>query len=390
MDRNLQSPYASNVGNALALLRRDPKLIDAFGDDEMLRLPVLRRPLFTADPGFAERPLTDADVTLVQEFLQWRGLVKLGKDAAHQAVGTRARECSFHPVRAYLDSIEWDGVSRVGDGENWLATYLGAEKNDYAKSIGRMFLIGMVARIYAPGCQADYMPILEGPQGILKSTACKVLGGKWFSDALPDITGGKDVSQHLRGKWVIEVSEMHAYSRAEATALKSFISRTTELYRPSFGRNDVLEPRMCVFVGTTNEGSYLRDATGGRRFWPVTTTKIDIDSLRRDRDLLLAEAVHLYRKNEKWWPDREFEAQHIAPEQGARYEIDAWAEPVSVFLSGTKQTTILQVAKSVLDFQTVDRLGTADQRRIGAVLTHLGWKRGKREPGTGRQIWVPV
>jgi predicted P-loop ATPase len=250
-----------------------------------------------------------------------------------------------------------------------------------------MFLVAMIARIYAPGAKADYMIVLEGPQGTLKSTACAALGGPWYSDALPDIrTGAKDVSQHLNGKWLIEVAELSALGRTEAAALKAFLTRTEERYRPSYGRKEVIEPRQCVLVGTTNKSVYLRDETGGRRFHPVKIGTIDIAKLAHDRDQLFAEAVVAFRRGDRWWPDAKFEREVIIPEQEARFEPDVWEDVTRDYLVGRDRVTILQIAQHAL-FIDLDRIGTHDQRRIRAVLERLKWTEGKRT-GRGRW-WVP-
>jgi predicted P-loop ATPase len=206
-----------------------PELKGAFGFDEMLRTEMLLRPLFgEEDPNFKRRPVTDADVTAVQVHLQWYGFRRLGKDTTHQAVDKYARENSYHPLRAYLTGLEWDGIERLPE---WLHAYLGADRNDYTARIGTMFPIGMVARIIRPGCKLDYMPVIEGDQGVWKSKMCSVLAGEYFSDQLPDITS-KECSQHLRGKWLIEVAELRAYSRAAIDHFKEFLTRDTERYRP--------------------------------------------------------------------------------------------------------------------------------------------------------------
>jgi predicted P-loop ATPase len=361
------------LANVLSALRADPSLVNAFAYDEMQRATMLMQ---KEGRPIEPRPVEDADVFRLQEFLQRAGLKNLSAQTVHDAVEVRGRECKFHPVRDYLEALKWDGSPRL---ENWLARYLGAQRTSYTEGIGRMFLVAMVARIFQPGCKADYMPILEGPQAALKSTACRTIGGAYFSDSLPDVTTGKDVSQHLRGKWLIEVSEMHAMGRAEAALLKAFITRQVEQYRPPYGRREVVEPRQCTFVGTINKETYLRDETGGRRFWPVRTGSIDIPALKRDRDQLFAEAVVMYRNKVPWWPDRAFERQHIQGEQEARFEQDAWEEIVEQYLAAAPaKVTVGQVAREALHIENA-RLGRAEQNRIMAILERLGWRRGKRE-----------
>jgi predicted P-loop ATPase len=380
----------SRLHNIMLGLREDPAWAGVLAYDEMQATALLCKPIprFGQPPekGTYPRPIRDDDMILIQEWFLIAGLHAVGKDVIHDAVERRARECGFHPVRDYLDGLKWDRVERL---ETWLNVYLGAEDTPYTRAIGRMFMVSAVARILQPGCKVDYMMVLEGPQGVRKSTACRILGGEWFGDSLPENVASKDAAQHLRGKWVIEFGEMHALSKSETTALKAFISRQVENYRPSYGRKEVHEPRQCVFIGTTNKAQYLKDETGARRFWPVKVAVgrlIDTDLLTKQRDQLFAEAVHRFGKGEHWWPDDAFEREHIQPEQEARFEADAWEEAIADFLADKKQVTVLEVAKTGVGMET-PKLGTADQRRIIAIMERLGWERGKKD-WKGRIRWV--
>jgi hypothetical protein len=381
-----------DLANTALALREAPELAGLLGYDEMERTPVLLRPTpGTIGDADTPHPLRDVDVGAIQEWVQNAALRRLAKDTMHQATELVAHERPFHPVRDFLNGVVWDRTLRL---DKWLTYYLGVERlnaqaplgQDYTDAIGRMFLISAVARIFKPGCQCDYMLVLEGPQGNLKSSAVGTLAGPWFSDHLPDLhISQKDVSQHLNGKWIVEVPELSALLKADASAIKSFITRRVERYRRSYGRRDVFEPRQCVFVGTTNEATYLRDPTGGRRFWPVTVVKIDLDALRHDRDQLWAEAVHCFSQGDRWWPDPAFERRVMQAEQEARFEEDAWTDPIRDFVQGVRQTTIVTVATEALGLGK-DRLGTRDQRRISAILRTLGWDLQR----TGRaRLWVP-
>jgi hypothetical protein len=265
----MMKPLA-NVANVLLAMRSMPELAAVLAYDEMLRAAVLKTelPLIRgARPASRDplpRPVIDEDVTQLQEWLQWNDLPRVGLAMVQQAVDLRSREFPFHRLRGWLGSLKWDRRPRLG---NWLTYYLDAEESSYHAAIGKMFLIAMVARIFEPGCKADYVLILQGPQGELKSAACRVLGGEWFSDSMPDIRS-KDANQHVRGLWLIELPELSALHKADIEEWKAFITRDTERYRQPYGRRETIEPRQCLFIGTTNKDEYLQDETGNRRFCP--------------------------------------------------------------------------------------------------------------------------
>jgi predicted P-loop ATPase len=244
--RNDKGNAYCNLANALIALRYAPEWKGRFCYDEMRQITCYDgKRDGTHD---AIRLKTDADVFAVQNWLQHCGMASMARQTCFDAIHVVAHERVFNRCRDYLESLEWDGKQRVGQ---WLSTYLGVKGGAYADAIGRMFLISMVARIMQPGCKCDYMLVLEGEQGLLKSAACGMLAGEFYSENMPDIGVGKDAAIHLMGKWLIEIAELSAVLKAESSALKAFVTRRVERYRPPFERSEVIEGRTCVFVGTS-------------------------------------------------------------------------------------------------------------------------------------------
>ena len=241
-------------------------------------------------------------------------------EVAGQAVQAVSRDCSFHPVRDDLTKLRWDGTPRI---ESFASLYLGGASSDYNLAVSKRWFISAVARIMSPGCKADCCLILEGEQGIKKSTALKVLGQPWFTDEIADL-GSKDAALQTRGVWIIEIAELDGMTRAEVGKVKAFMSRAVDRFRPPYGRHLIESPRQCVFAGSVNHGTYLRDETGGRRFWPLACGRIRIEELVRDRDQLWAEAVTSYLAGAAWWLDTAELTRLAEEEQSERYEESAW------------------------------------------------------------------
>ena len=380
-----------NVENAVHILSEHRETAGLLAFDELQGLIVLQHPVPRgfSSAAFSEReipkkwakprPLTDADYVDVQRWLQRGKFPSIGLHSVIDAVNSVARMNSFHPILDYLKRLKWDGVERVS---GFGSTYLGAEDSAYTRKVFEIFFISAVARVYEPGCKADYMLILEGKQGLGKSTLFSKLAGDWFSDSLPGDVSSKDAADHVAGKWIIEMAEMHSLRKSEADALKQFITKTTEKFRPAYGRCEVVRPRSCVFVGTTNEEGYLKDLTGNRRFLPVKVERVDVEGMEGLREQLWAEAVVLYRRGVRWWPDRDFEEAEMKPQQEERLVQDPWAEIIS---SRLRVGAILGDGVMVghrIGFQEIGLLlelpqvkqNDFHQKRIRAVMERLGWK----------------
>ena len=214
-------------------------------------------------------------------------------------LATASSERRYHPIKEYFDSLTWDGTPRV---DTLLIDYFGADDTPYTRAVIRKTLVAAVARIYKPGTKFDSILVLNGPQGVGKSTFFAILGKEWFSDSL-SISDMKDktASEKLINNWILEISEMSGIRKTEVEVVKSFVSRQDDKFRQAYGVNVESHPRKCIIVGSTNsEGGFLRDVTGNRRFWPVHvpgTGKYHPWELNCT-DQIWAEAINLYNEGE--------------------------------------------------------------------------------------------
>ena len=295
LDRN--GKIVANLANGIAICVEAPKWRGVLGYGEFNA-----RGVFSTAPALGgqtpDSPWTDHHDSLARVWFQSGG-INLSAGDLGRAVQAAARHNAFHPVRDYF---ELAGLGRRPRLDTWLVTYFHADDTPYIRAIGPRYLISAVARIYRPGCKVDHMLVLEGPQGKQKSEALRTLAvnDAWFTDRLSHVSS-KDAAQELAGVLIIELAEMDALTRATPSAMKSFLTRRRDRYRPPYGKHLTTLPRQCVFAGTLNppaEG-YLRDPTGARRLWPVTCRgMIDLRGLEQARAQIWAEAVHRFKAGE--------------------------------------------------------------------------------------------
>ena len=334
----------------------------------------------------ATAPLSDRDIVRAREWLQGFNLTPT-KDEAHAALSEAAAAHSYDPVTDYLDGLIWDGKPRI---DAWLINLFGVRDTPYARAVGSKWLISACARAYRPGCKADYMLVLEGPQDIGKSAALRALAGPdWFMEFTAPLRDNKMFVEQTMGKWIVEFPELASIGPSNMETVKAVITTQVDRVRLSYAHTAGNYPRRSILAGTVNpkaEGAYLTDETGNKRFWPVRCTAIDMVGLVRDRDQLWAEAASRYALGEHWWLTDEQRAAAII-QQAARVAVSPWEDWLK---SGR-----LDERDEWTSSQLLERIGVPvkDQtnkhkQEVAQIMTRLGWRQKvERLQGHPTRIW---
>lgn len=380
------------LANAVIVLRQHCKI----GMDEFANRMTFLNPAPWGSVGH----WSDRDDLLGTDWLQHHGC-NIKTNITNEAAQTLAMDFRFNPVADWLTSLKWDGEPRV---DTWMTDFLGVDaglpgtdRHAYTQMVGYRWLGQACARIMKPGCKAESVLVLEGPEGRFKSTALRALanghldsnaGVQWFSDSLPPIDHD-EIATFLRGVWIFEIAELEAIRGKAWTHTRKFFSIQRDRYRAKYGRNIQDSNRMCVFAASTNEEKWGNDPAGLRRFWPLRPGKIRVDALLEARDQLWAEAMARYSEGEIFWfPE---DQMHIArAEQLQRYEQDAWQVPVAAWLKreetkfdweGTISIEEVLAGACAKSRAFIDK---GDSFRVSNIMRRIGWEAVQ---GVDGEVW---
>lgn len=308
-----QGKILSSYRNIELVMLNDRNLKDKFGFNELSKREVILSDLLWRKYDPSDIALTDNDDANLRIYLEKKyGLC--GKDKIWDVLNSISHKNKYHPIKNYLESLEWDGVKRL---DTLLIDYFACEDCEYTRAVTRKTLLAAVTRIYEPGCHFDTMLTLKGTQGCGKSSFFRKLSRGWFTDSIKDIRN-KDTLEGLQGVWIVEMGELTAMKKADAETIKSFLSGTVDRFRMAYGRRTQDYPRQCVFIATTNESEFLRDKTGNRRFWIVSGSKTykpskDVFGITKEEiDQIWAETKALYDSHsETIYLDKKLEEEAV-------------------------------------------------------------------------------
>ena len=328
-------------------------------------------------PGAPDGHYQDEHQRRIRRLLQDRYGLAVSLERVDYIVKEAAFQRRYHPIREYLGGLSWDGRPRV---ERMLPDLFGAADTELNRETGKLLMIAAVKRIYQPGCKYDTLVVFEGAQGIGKSSGVRALcpHPDWFSDSFDEkATDPKSLAENGQGVWIWEIPEFQAIKNHRA--LKDMLSRAADRARVAYAKNAANRLRQSVFVATTNDENYLADDTGNRRYIGVSLAgEVDVDAIRRDRDQLWAEAVHLaadHGDDDLALPRRLW--SEAAAQIAEREALDPTTDRLSRLLPETG-IVFLDDAVEAADLPQTK----ANGRTVGASLRKLGFEnKAVRVPG---------